>query len=265
MICTGTTVRFKASVKNGGTAPHYQWKKNNVNVGTDSDTYNDSLLFNNDSVWCVFTSSTDCAINNPATSAKIKAAVTNAGPLKPSAISGPATVTAGQQAIGYAVNRVNDVTYTWSVPAGSTIINGQGTNQIVVNWGSATGSVIVRAKNACGQSDSSKLLVRVVSSFSSGAISNIEDAVKTTGKEGVQLYPNPAVNKAYISFTSPEAGKYFIQVTDAQGRVLQTKETNAVKGDNKVTVDVSHYAQGVYFVRIAGSNRQQSLRLLIQR
>jgi len=46
---------------------------------------------------------------------------------------------------------------------------------------------------------------------------------------------------------------------------LQTKETNAVKGDNKIMLNIAGCAQGMYFIRLAGSNRQQSLRLLIQR
>lgn len=50
--------------------------------------------------------------------------------------------------------------YTWSVPAGLTIVSGQGTNAIVVSWTTATldptikGSMTVVASNACGSSSS---------------------------------------------------------------------------------------------------------------
>lgn len=267
--CLHTPVRFKATVKNGGNAPHYQWKKNNTDVGTDSDTYNDSLLVNNDSVWCVFTSNLACVINNPVTSAKIKASITNSSPLKPSPISGPTTVAANQQGNGYSVTKVNDVTYTWTVPAGCTIVSGQGTNQVVINWGPATGSMVVRARNACGPSDSAKLTVRVTPSFSSSVLAGNTgtcEALHAEGKDGVQLYPNPAGNFANIFFSTSNAGKYFVQLTDAQGRVLQNKEINANKGVNKIALNVAAYAQGVYFIRLAGAGKQQqSFRLLIQR
>ena len=38
-VCVGTQVTFTAAITNGGTAPVYVWKKNNVTVGTNSATY----------------------------------------------------------------------------------------------------------------------------------------------------------------------------------------------------------------------------------
>lgn len=39
-----------------------QWKKNNTNVGTNSNTYVDASLQTGDSVWCVLNSNTDCGV-----------------------------------------------------------------------------------------------------------------------------------------------------------------------------------------------------------
>lgn len=66
--CSGTNVSFTATPANGGTAPSYQWKVNNVNVGSNSATYSNSALNNNDQVKVVMTSSIGCALSNPATS-----------------------------------------------------------------------------------------------------------------------------------------------------------------------------------------------------
>jgi hypothetical protein len=66
--CAGTSLTFTATPVNGGTAPAYQWKKNNVNVGTNSATYTDNALANNDAITCVFTSNQPCVTSATATS-----------------------------------------------------------------------------------------------------------------------------------------------------------------------------------------------------
>ncbi|SEG50471.1 Por secretion system C-terminal sorting domain-containing protein [Halpernia humi] len=68
-ICAGTSVTFTATPTNGGTAPTYQWKVNNVNAGTNSPTFTTATLANNDKVKVVMTSNASpCSVNSPATS-----------------------------------------------------------------------------------------------------------------------------------------------------------------------------------------------------
>jgi hypothetical protein len=55
-ICAGTEVVFTALGTNGGNAPTYQWKLNNNNVGTNSNTYTNASLSNGDIVTVVMTS-----------------------------------------------------------------------------------------------------------------------------------------------------------------------------------------------------------------
>lgn len=51
---------------------------------------------------------------------------------------------------------LNTAFYVWTVPAGATIVSGQGTTSISVNYGNtfSSGDIIVAASNACGQSPS---------------------------------------------------------------------------------------------------------------
>lgn len=59
-ICSGTSVTFTASPTNGGSAPAYQWKLNGNNVGTNSATYTNGALANNDVVTVVMTANNAC-------------------------------------------------------------------------------------------------------------------------------------------------------------------------------------------------------------
>jgi hypothetical protein len=63
-ICAGTSVTFTATPVNGGT-PSYQWRLNNTNVGTNSNTFTTSTLVNGDVIKVAMTSSLTCA--TPAT------------------------------------------------------------------------------------------------------------------------------------------------------------------------------------------------------
>jgi hypothetical protein len=70
-ICAGASVTFTAVPVNGGTAPSYQWKKNGINIGTNSSTYSSNSLANNDVITCILTSNASCVTGNPATSNNI--------------------------------------------------------------------------------------------------------------------------------------------------------------------------------------------------
>ncbi len=74
--CSGNTVNFTANPTNGGTSPSYQWQLNNVNVGSNSPSYTNSALNNNDQVKVIMTSNIGCATSNPATSGTVTMTVT---------------------------------------------------------------------------------------------------------------------------------------------------------------------------------------------
>jgi len=65
-LCPGTSVTARATPVNGGASPSYQWKKNGVDVGTDSVYYTDTLLFNNDVISCVVISDAACVTSDTA-------------------------------------------------------------------------------------------------------------------------------------------------------------------------------------------------------
>ncbi len=66
--CSGSTVIFTSDINSGGNNPVYHWKKNGLNVGSDSPTYSDNTLVNNDLISCELTSDESCASPSTATS-----------------------------------------------------------------------------------------------------------------------------------------------------------------------------------------------------
>ncbi len=68
VICNGTPVTFTATTVNGGTGTVYQWKKNGINVGTNSNTYTDATLTNSNAITVTITSNATCATPAIATS-----------------------------------------------------------------------------------------------------------------------------------------------------------------------------------------------------
>lgn len=101
-ICVGTSVTFTASPTNGGAGPSYQWKKNGVNIGTNSTTYTSSSISNNDIISCVMTSNASCANPTTATSNSITNTVNS--------LSVGGTVSSSQNI--YSGDNPNDITLT---------------------------------------------------------------------------------------------------------------------------------------------------------
>jgi gliding motility-associated-like protein len=88
-ICQGTFVTFTAVPVNGGSTPAFQWKKNNINVGANSNTYTDNSLINGDVINCVLTSNGNCITTPNATSNNVT--ITVSLPVTPAvSISGSA-------------------------------------------------------------------------------------------------------------------------------------------------------------------------------
>jgi hypothetical protein len=63
-ICAGSSITFTASPTNGGTNPVFQWKKNGVAVGTNSNGYTASSLSNGDIISCTITTAASLTANS---------------------------------------------------------------------------------------------------------------------------------------------------------------------------------------------------------
>ncbi len=80
-------------------------------------------------------------------------------PGQPTTIEGNATPCQGAIGISYSVTNVSGVTYTWTVPNGWAITEGQGLSAIIVTVGSTNGNITVTPSNACGTGTARSLAV----------------------------------------------------------------------------------------------------------
>ncbi|MBK9542524.1 MAG: IPT/TIG domain-containing protein [Bacteroidetes bacterium] len=115
-ICSGTSVTFTATPTNGGATPTYQWKKNGVNVGTNSTTYTDAALANGNTITCVMTSNATCVTGNPATSNTITMIVTTSVAASVSIAASPSTTICSGTSVTFTATPTNggaSPTYQW--------------------------------------------------------------------------------------------------------------------------------------------------------
>ncbi len=170
-ICTGSNVLFTAIPSNGGLTPAYQWQKNGNNVGTNSATYSDNGLNNNDSVWVTMVSSVGCA--SPASAASNKVLITVSTTVLPvvTVSASPATICAGAT-----------VTFT------ATPVNGGITPvyQWVKNGTNVSSNSVAYGDNTLNPGDS----VWVVLTSSAGCANPTS---VTSNKTGVTVNPVPVL------------------------------------------------------------------------
>ncbi|MFT3911998.1 MAG: T9SS type A sorting domain-containing protein [Ferruginibacter sp.] len=202
IVCPGTTVTFTATPTNAGASPAYQWKLNGADIsGATASTFATSTLANGDNVSCVITTSNFCFSGTTATSNVIAAPIAPAlGAL--SEISGP---TNACQYIGtstqvtYSIAAVTNATsYTWTLPANTTLVSGQGTSSVIIKFNTGfTSSVIkVKAISTCFVSADKSLTITAPTNATPGAISGPTNACAFIGVTDQATYTIAKVTNA---------------------------------------------------------------------
>jgi len=133
------------------------------------------------------------------------AVTVNPIPLAAGPITGLSAVCAGQTTVLYSVQPIIGATsYIWTVPSGATIVSGQGTQGIIVNYSTTatSGLITVSGSNSCGVGPSSSLAITVdVMPSLPGVI--VGTPVVCQGQTGV-VYSVPMIgNATSYSWTLP--------------------------------------------------------------
>lgn len=132
------------------TSTNYQLVRNSSNLGSPVAGTGSSLTFTDAGPFASATTNTYTVVatntSTTCTATMTGSATVTVNPLPTPSISGNAAVCAGSTQTYSTANNANR-TYSWTVPSGWTITNGQGTSTIIVTVGTTSGSVSVIETN----------------------------------------------------------------------------------------------------------------------
>lgn len=176
-------------------------------------------------------------------------------------IDGPACVSAYQVDLVFTVtNPEPGVAYTWKAPNNATITSGQGTASITVNWGNKSGKLTCTPSNSCASGPKGNVQVIVGCSSANGE-SGIAAKSGIAGQQAT-IFPNPTAGFAQILFTVSKESEYTLLMTDLTGKRLHHTTVWAVPGENKIDIDLSRFADGIYIVNLIGAENVESIRVV---
>jgi len=183
-------------------------------------------------------------------------AIGNPGP-----IDGNASVCQGQSGESYSVSSLDNVTgYTWNVPEGAVIVNGQNTNVITVDFSedAVSGDITVYAFNPCGNGPSSQLplTVNVLPSANAGNDTTINYGTNTT------LHAASGGNGSYSYHWSPgellvdpdvQNPQTVLLTNTALFTLLVTDQASSCQSYDEVTVTITGGPLSVNPVAVPGN------------
>ena len=251
-VCGSTGESYTLTTPVTG-ADKYKWTVSDTSLATviQPDSLSGVTIDFSDSVSVVMLTAT--AINSCGSTSR--SILIYGGPKSPGTIDGSQSVCSGGVE-NYTIGGSHGATYyEWIVPAGSTILGGQGSNEIIVLFGSTIGNISVIAMNDCDTSTVDSLDIIVSSCRQSQEVYQLS---------GVRAYPNPSTGIFTIRFYSNEKAPYSLTIADFAGKVTCLEHSSSMEGINLKEVDLSEYAKGIYFLHFNTSACVEILKIVIE-
>ncbi len=149
-ICTGNNVTFTATPTNGGNT-FYAWTKNGSAVGSNSASYSDAGLADNDAVICTITSDATCASPTTASSNTVTMTVTGSVTPSVSISANTSNTICSGTSVTFTATPINggvSPSYQWTLNGGNVGINSATySNSTLTN--SDVVSCILTSSNSC--------------------------------------------------------------------------------------------------------------------
>lgn len=86
----------------------------------------------------------------------------------------------------------------------------------------------------------------------------------TTSDNGTlaKVMPNPVKNVLHVQINDSEGQTFDLQFMDISGRLMQSKKIVAETNQHKETLDVTAQGAGMYFLKVVGATKNQTLKVL---
>jgi len=149
--------------------------------------------------------------------------ISTSTPATPGAISGTNNLPAGVSGAGYSIVAISGATsYTWDVPTGATIVSGQGTTAITVNYSCSaiSGNISVTANNGCGTSSARTYAITVNGT-----------PAQPGGITGISSVPQGGTGITYSIATVTGATSYAWSFTGTGATIISGQGTNSITVD----------------------------------
>jgi len=236
--CEGDTIQFVAEGVNGGNNPVYDWYINDTLQGIHSTTLQRTDFMDGDEIYCVLTSSSACAVNNPAQSEVFELELAPR-PARPGPITGPDEICHTIPVSYYttAGGQYSD-DYVWTLTPtemGEVVSNG---NNAEIYWNDAAHGpayIEVSGLNNCGIGPARQFIT-------SRVICTDND---TQPSKNIEVYPNPFKENITIEPGVLKSGAK-VMLNDLRGTLVHSEEiTNPLH-----LISTHHLPRGMYILKV---------------
>jgi hypothetical protein len=107
-------------------------------------------------------------------------------------INGDANVCYQKSGVSYSISAVSNATsYIWTVPSGASIVSGQGSRSIIVNFGSNSGNITVTPSNTCFAGTTKSKSVTVESQMTNPVVGSNQNICYNTAPSSITITSVP--------------------------------------------------------------------------
>lgn len=147
---------------------------------------------------------------------------------------------------------------TWHInpPSAATIVSGQNSNNVTVDWNTGNAIISLTSSNGCGNGTKTYNASLTCRQFSEDNSFYSDDFL---------LYPNPTRDLITLAFSSDDENKYVIKLTDMSGRLLLLEENKTIIGKNSSSINMANFDDGIYFIIIKKEAYEKRYKFLLSK